>query len=452
VSTDPFGYGGDQNSGLPSISGDGRYIAFLSLATNLVIGDTNNRNDVFLHDRQTGITTRVSVDSIGNEANDHSYRPVISEDGRFIAFSSKASNLVGDDTNGYPDVFLHDQTTGITRRVSIDDNGNEANSQSSGPSISQDGRYIAFESVATNLISGGSSVYRARAFVYDRVSEKVIHASIDSAGNEANDSSVFVSISGNGQYVMYFSAADNLVPGDTNGLPDVFVHDLLSGTTSRASVDSTGNQSNGSSVPGAISYDGRYVVFQSAADNLVTNDLNYKKDIFVHDRVIGTTSRASLTESGIEANGDSSEDPANKCISIASNGRYVAFDTRATNFISFDVNGYNSDIVVRAIPEILVDSIVPDQLTIGATTSITISGKNFLDDVVPLMLTVEGSAFSNLIIVDENTLTVDMFIPATASEGLQGVTVTLPGSGPGTMTGATGECTDCVSLVKPSGC
>ena len=157
VSVDSNGMQVNDPSASPSISLDGRYVAFESIATNLVAGDTNGSQDVFVHDRQTGITTRVSVDSDGMQVNDPSASPSISLDGRYVAFESIASNLVAGDTNGSQDIFVHDRQTGITTRVSVDSNGMQVNDPSASPSISLDGRYVAFESIASNLVEGDTN-------------------------------------------------------------------------------------------------------------------------------------------------------------------------------------------------------------------------------------------------------------------------------------------------------
>jgi archaellum component FlaF (FlaF/FlaG flagellin family) len=158
ASVDSSGIQGNRNSGNPSISADGRYVAFDSAATNLVPGDTNGLVDVFVHDRQTGRTTRVSVDSKEIQGNNASWEPSISADGRYVAFDSAATNLVPGDTNYVVDVFVHDRQTGQTTRVSVDSNGIQANQESVGlVGISADGRYVAFDSYATNLVPGDTN-------------------------------------------------------------------------------------------------------------------------------------------------------------------------------------------------------------------------------------------------------------------------------------------------------
>jgi Tol biopolymer transport system component len=208
----------------PSISADGRYVAFESYATNLVDDDTNGTSDIFVHDRQTGDTERVSVRSNGDEANEQSYAASISADGRYVAFFSEATDLVDDDNNGTPDVFVHDRQTGDTERVSVLSNGDEADGFSFNPSISADGRYVAFPSYATNLVDDDTNG-DWDVFVHDRQTGTTERVSVHSNGDEANEHSYVASISADGRYVAFESDATNLVDDDGNGLQDVFVHD-----------------------------------------------------------------------------------------------------------------------------------------------------------------------------------------------------------------------------------
>lgn len=314
----------------PAISSGGRYAAFCSFATNLVAGDNNGKSDIFVHDRNTGMTTRVSVASNGTEANDYNYAPSISADGRYIAFYSVASNLVSGDANGGGgDIFVHDMNTGETILVSLDSNGAQIGGGAfyEGPAISGDGRYVAFES--------GGNIY-----VRDRQTNITIIASVASDGTVANDASDQHVISSDGHYVAFTSVATNLVANDTNGVRDVFVHNLQTGETIRVSVATGGTEGNGA-VPfydrPAISADGRYISFISAATNLVLNDTNGLMDVFVHDRVANQTSRVSVASDGTEANGVSGD---SVLVSITDNGEYIAFASAATNLIPGDTNGW----------------------------------------------------------------------------------------------------------------
>jgi Tol biopolymer transport system component len=317
----------------PSISADGRFVAFESEAANLVSGDTNNFRDIFVHDRQTGQTTRVSVASDGTQSNQHSYNPSISADGRFVAFESVASNLVSGDTNNLPDIFVHDRQTGQTTRVSVASDGAQANDFSSNPSISADGRYVAFISVANNLVSGDTGVDHD-VFVHDRQTGATTLVSVAMDGSEGNGYSEEVSISADGRYVAFRSWADNLVSGDTNNHPDIFVRDRQTGQTTRVSVASDGTQANDFSFEPSISADGRYVAFASSAGNLVSGDTNSDWDVFVHDRQTGATTRVSVATGGGQAVGRS-HNP-----SISADGRYVAFASSASNLVSGDTNNH----------------------------------------------------------------------------------------------------------------
>jgi Tol biopolymer transport system component len=343
VSVSSAGVQGNSSSyGTPSISADGRYVAFYSPASNLVSGDTNGSVDIFVRDRQTGTTELVSVSSSGVQGNGSSYSPSISADGRYVAFYSLASNLVTADTNLYEDVFVRDRQAGTTERVSVSSAGAQGNSSSYTPSISADGRYVAFRSYATNLVSGNVNGY-SDIFVRDRQTGTTTRVSVANAGYEGNNDSSSPSISADGRYVAFASLASNLVSGagDTNGVEDIFVRDRQTGTTERVSVSSAGTQGNGASSSPSISADGRYVAFYSLASNLVSGDTNGTFDIFVRDRQTGTTELVSVSSSGVQGNSASSSP------SISADGRYVAFYSPASNLVSGDTNG-SADIFVRA--------------------------------------------------------------------------------------------------------
>jgi Tol biopolymer transport system component len=280
VSVSSSGVQANGESNSPAISSDGRYVAFDSDASNLVSGDTNGRRDVFVHDRQTGQTTRVSISSGGVQGNAVSVAPTISADGHYVAFNSVSSTLVSGDTNNESDVFVHDRQTGQTTRVSVSSSGAQGNFGSGSQAISADGRYVAFLSSATNLVSGDNNG-NADVFVHDRQTAITTRVSISSGGAEANGSSYEPVISADGRYVAFHSYATNLVSGDTNGERDVFVHDRQTGQTTRVSVSSGGVQASGASVEAAISGDGRYVAFDSWVSNLVSGDTNNTGDVFV---------------------------------------------------------------------------------------------------------------------------------------------------------------------------
>jgi LPXTG-site transpeptidase (sortase) family protein len=332
VSVASDGTQGNNSSHIPSISADGLYVAFESDASNLVSGDTNGTRDIFVHDRQTGVTTRVSVASSGTQANGGSYNAAISADGRYVAFESVASNLVSGDTNGARDVFVHDRQTGTTTRVSVASSGTQGNGNSHSPAISADGRYVAFHSFSNNLVSGDTNG-AIDIFVRDRQTGATTRVSVASGGTQGNSNSEYSSFSADGRYVAFESNATNLVSGDTNGIRDIFVHDRQTGVTTRVSVASGGTQANNNSNTSSISSDGRYVAFHSYASNLVSGDTNGAIDVFVHDRQTGATIRASVASDGTQGNGNS-QSPA-----ISADGLYVVFLSFASNLVSGDTNG-----------------------------------------------------------------------------------------------------------------
>ncbi len=316
-----------------SISADGRYVAFTSYASNLVPGDTNNIQDIFVHDRLSGVTQRVSVDSFGIEGDNIDYHPAISADGRFVTFDSWSTNLVAGDTNANADVFVHDRQSGVTERVSVDSLGTQGNSPSSHPSISGDGRFVAFESTASNLVPGFTSGFED-VFVHDRQTGVTEIVSMSSLGLDGNGHSTHASISADGNYVAFHSHATNLANRlDVNGWRDIFVRDRQAGVTEIVSLDSFGMQANYQSLEPSISADGRYVAFDSAATNFEPWDTNGVADIFVHDRQSGVTELVSVNSLGGLANNGS------YLPSISADGRSVAFQSHATNLVAGDTNG-----------------------------------------------------------------------------------------------------------------
>ena len=339
VSVNSLGKEGDRFSINPSISADGRFIAFESTATNLVVGETNNKSDVFVRDRLTEITTRISVNSTGNQGSFDAFNPAISADGRFVAFESNSTNLVAADTNNISDIFLHDRLNGTTTRISVGSTGQEGDRPSLNPSISADGRFVAFESNSTNLVAGDTN-NNSDIFVHDIQTNTTTGISVDSTGNQGNIGSFNPSISADGSFVAFDSLADNLVAADTNSTRDIFVHEIPTNTTTRVSVNSSQNQGNFGSISAVISADGRFIAFESNASNLVAADTNGTSDIFVHDRLSNITSMASVNSTGDRANRSSFKP------SISADGRLVAFDSLADNLAAADTNGTN-DIFVR---------------------------------------------------------------------------------------------------------
>jgi hypothetical protein len=331
LSVNSAGNQGNNTSASPSISANGRFVAFSSSASNLIPGDINTNAEVFVRDTLTNTTTGISVGSAGNQGNGDSYRPSISGDGRFVAFLSRASNIVPGDTNLETDIFVRDTLTNTTTRVSLDSAGNQGNGDSYRPSISVDGRFVAFVSDASNLVPGDINT-NAQIFVRDTLANTTTCVSVDSAGNQGDNTSDSLSISANGRFVAFGSFASNLVPGDTNLESDIFVRDTLTNTTTRVSLDSAGNQANSGSFQPSISADGRFVVFESLASNLVPGDTNGTRDIFVRDMLATTTTRVSVDSAGNQANSRSFEP------SISADGRRIAFQSWASNLVPGDTN------------------------------------------------------------------------------------------------------------------
>lgn len=333
ISVDSTGVQADQMSRFASISGDGRYVAFESDAANLVPGDTNGAADIFVRDTQLGVTTRVSVNSSGGQANGGSNYSAISGDGRFIAFVSDATNLVSGDTNNMIDIFVRDRQLGVTIRASVSSNGEQANDHSdSWLSISGDGRFVTFGSDATNLVPGDTNG-ELDVFVHDNLTGATERVSVASDGSQANSGSFFPSISANGLFVVYISGATNLVASDTNGKRDVFVRDRLAGITTRVSINSSGAEANQGGQDASISGDGRFVSFTSNATNLMAEDTLGFEYLYVHDRQTGATTMESIYTDGYPMYGRSGQ------TDMSADGRYIAFqfDDRGDGIAFFNI-------------------------------------------------------------------------------------------------------------------
>jgi Tol biopolymer transport system component len=411
ASVSSSGDGTNKECSRVAISLDGRSVSFATSATNLVEGDTNGFLDVFVHDLSSGVTERASVGSRGEEGNDHSFRSAVSGDGRYVAFASQASNLVAGDINGFSDIFVRDRWMRTTTLVTRSWDGDLANGHSGieGVSLSADGRFVAFDSWAGNLVPGDTNA-SPDVFVHDRDPDQngifdegngvTTRASVDSSGEEAflecqscaisadgkvvafdaklrpgliertfdpqnrfvfardlaagtttmvsvdsqghagNAFSAYPALSADGRLVEFSSDASNLVPGDTNFTADVFVHDRATGVTVVASVSSDGELGNDTSLYASLSASGRYVAFRSEASNLIPDDTNGDEDCFVHDLANGRTVRVSLT-----ADGKQSDGPARPSPVISDNGRFVAFGHHAA-LVPDDTNGVD-DIYVR---------------------------------------------------------------------------------------------------------
>jgi Tol biopolymer transport system component len=397
VSVSSDGTQGNEASFIATVSGDGQWVAFSSLASNLVPFDSNGKTDIFVHDRSRHETLRASIASNNDEANGDCGDPIVSTDGTWVVFTSAATNLVATamsgqqqvfahwlgasavitehrsrfttdwvtepaassdasavafvtqsapdfrDTNGVSDVYVASGGRNMIERVSIgsdqSDGGqpNEPNGMSFEPSLSNDANLAAFTSVASNLVDGDTNGV-ADVFVRNRLARSTVRVSVSSTGEQGNAVSGTGVVSGTGNRVAFYSDASNLVDGDTNNVGDIFVYDLASHKTVRVSVSSSGEQANESSFAPSISGDGRFVAFASLATNLAPDNGAFPgdvkyDDVFVHDLVTGATVRISVGLNGTRANGNSMHP------FISANGRVVAFVSDAPNLVLGDTNG-----------------------------------------------------------------------------------------------------------------
>lgn len=335
VSASPTGVPGDGESELPAISSDGRFVAFDSASNNLLPGKVAEF-DVLVRDMTTGALVRASADASGVAGNGDSYRASISADGRYVAFESEASNLVPNDTNSGWDVFVKDMLTGEIRRVSTDSSGAEVHWGAIRASISADARYVAFEFGGPNLVPDDTN-QRDDVFVKDLVTGETTRVSVHESGAQPWGFNCWMSsISDSGRFVAFVTRA-SLVAADTNGLNDVYVRDRIAGTTQRVSTSSAGTQGNAAVALRAAMAGDRYVTFSTDASNLVPGDTNGCSDVFVKDLMTGVTRRVSTGSAGGQVAAPS------LAFDISATGRYVAFASSGSNLVAADTNG-RSDI------------------------------------------------------------------------------------------------------------
>ena len=407
ASVDSAGVAGDEHSGRQgvAVSADGRHVAFSSDATNLVAGDTNGLRDIFVHDRTTGATVCLSVNLSGTPLGAYVtkffgsvYEIAISSDGRYVAFQSWAPWLVSGDSNGRQDVFVADRdvdgngvfdeapaSLSIVNRSSGGAQASDAHSGETGVALSGSGSIVCFDSEANNLVSGDTGY--SDVFVRHVGAGATELASETWNGDEADGPSGSPALSSDGMHVAFTSLATNLVPtADTNVAADVFVRDRSTGTTVRVSVATDGSQANDDSFKPSISGDGRYVVFASAATNLVAGDVNLNSDVFLHDRDADGNGTFDETFAGARSTMSLSISPSGAASNgherfpwISRDGRFVAFKTESDNLIPGDTN-LVSDIVVhdRDRDE---DGVFDEVDAIGARRLLTAAGVRPFDDV-----------------------------------------------------------------------
>lgn len=355
VSVGPHGRQAEKDSGVTKLSDDGRWVVFTSPSKKLVRGHTGRYSDVFRHDRTTDRTVLISAGLDGEIADAASRSGGLSRDGNVVSFDSFASNLVPGDSNGQYDVFVRRVKAGATELMSIGFDGSPADNWSVRPNVSASGRYVAWDSYATNLVAddtnGGLDV-----FLRDRKTDTTERVSVTSQETQANGESTSAAMSADGRFVVFESGATNLSQAvDDNGTVDVFLRDRLYGTTELLSIGLDGTAADGLSLLADVSDDGRYVAFVSTAADHVPNDTNGVADVFVRDRLLDTTTRVSVATGGEQAGGCG-------CfmIAISGNGRHVAFDSDAADLVDGDTNG-KYDVFVH-------------NLKTGVTTRVSVSG------------------------------------------------------------------------------
>lgn len=340
--------------GYPTISGDGRYVAYASQAPNHVPNDNNKKVDIFVYELSTRVTTRVSVSSTGQEANGDAYTDdvEISRDGRYLAYTSAASNLVPNDTNNFPDVFFHDRQTGETSRVSVSNVGLQTNNYSNLAAISDDGRYVFFISSDMTL-DPNYDPNRVNLYVRDRLLQttrqipaksEVIYGYNPSAQNYVVDADA----SGDGRFVAFTAMPRTAIGSGNQPYSDVFVYDRLRGQLETVTVGYDGSASYGHfNGPTAISPDGRYVGFSSLADNLVTNDFGHAQDTFIYDRGPKKTGLWVNYNSGAPGSVfhvQGEELPASTTLSVRVNNRVVGqVTTSQAGILSFELETANAE-------------------------------------------------------------------------------------------------------------
>jgi Tol biopolymer transport system component len=328
ASTDAAGVVANSESSDASLSADGRYVAFSSRATNLVDGAATTRDRIYVKDLETGEIALASTDEAGADANDRSQEPSLSADGRYVAFRSDATNLVDGAITTQWRIYVKDLATGEIALASSDEAGTDAEAHGYEPSLSADGRYVAFRSGATNLVDGATTT-RDRIYVKDLETGEIALTSTDEAGADARDNSFDPSLSADGRYVAFSSWATNLVDGASTSRERIYVKDLETGKIALASTDETGADANGPSSTPSLSADGRYVAFRSSATNLVDGTTTMTDRIYVKDLETGEIALASSDETGADVDADA----FSFAPSLSADGRHVAFRSNATNLV-----------------------------------------------------------------------------------------------------------------------
>ena len=422
------GYGG-------LVSADGRYVAFSSDSANLVALDTNMSTDVFVRDRVAGTTARVSRGAA--EGNGPSYLQSMTPDARFIVFTSDADNLVGTaDQNFSTDVFLRDRTLAKTERVSVATDGTEGDLDSSGGSISDDGRYVTFISNASNFDPNDSGIW-ADVFVRDRLASVPVTTRITALPNadEADADSSNAVISGDGRVVAFDTDAGNLLSQPDNNLTtDVYAKVLATGVTERISTGMGNTDSNNFSFVAGISDDARFVLFQSGASNLISSSLKSVSNSFVRDRSSGSTVLGATSDAQSEPSDPNVANGGSFPNAISGDGRYVLFSSNATDVIrAGDTNGNVTDVFLRSNPVPYLFLATPSTVARGTTVTMSLFGSGL--HAGPLVLMGDGVTVNSVTAVSESQLNVNITVAANAPVGPRTPVVIDAGTGAGAFTG-----------------
>jgi Tol biopolymer transport system component len=468
----------------PDLSADGRFVVYESDATNLVVNDRNGRRDVFRKDNLTGELTRASLTWRGEDIDSASVDPAISGNGRVVVFVSPSSRVVPGDTNGVQDVFAFDSLTRTTTRVSVGAAAVEAKLESRAPDVSGDGRYIVFESDATNLdpdctqpvtavyrhdrASGATACFASAAGSIVATAPSIssdgalvaLRTQVPATGHPCSgrvpaganviarwqpDTGTTTclpegqhpAIAANGAHIAFVSPSTTLDSACTNGVEHIFVWSAGTGRitcVSRALDGAPGDA--GSTVP-SVSGDGRWVAFRSGAANLVANDANGADDVFVKDLATGQVTRSSTDADLREADG-ASDAPA-----VSDTGAYVAFETDASNLVYGDTAGHR-DVVMRAAHDPVVDAVVPNALPRGATTNVTITGLGFRSDST--LHFGAGVTLGPVSYVAPTELRVDVTVAPNAEAGVRTISVANLGAAWNPASGATATC-NCLTIT-----
>lgn len=326
------GGGGDGNSDWPSIASDGTRIVFASGSTNLVRGDTNGHPDIFLYDSTTGTTTLISHAPNGDPANRDSHSPAISADGTHVAFTSSSTNL-GSGSGGFDSIYVYDIAAGTAQLATHAADGSPTDYYGGyNPSISGDGSLVTYRSGSSNLVSDDTNNHDD-IFLYDASKDTNKLISRTPTGGLANANSGPSVISADGTRVAYYSYANNLVAdGDSISLADVFVYDISTDSTTLISRATTGESGNGDSFYPSISGDGDLIAYTSYASDLVRSDPNGASDVFVHSIATGATRLVSKTSDGSPASGNSDRSD------ISLDGTHIGYESDANNLARVDTD------------------------------------------------------------------------------------------------------------------